>query len=627
MVTIEKATPDYPNILLVYGNEFPTPSPSGEYRPDLEQLLYDPSINAGSPVKEGTHDFWVTFEMGSRDRPQNHAYENMSITPRKMRGILEMGDVPLVPSDADYLLNVPDRADNVRGLLTTLVHEIGHHWLVPRDLLIGHPNFWPSLSGSWMPTSEEITMSLNEGTRFYGPLLLGRENKHWSSFFQGDGGAEDGVYWQEIDIEHGYNYWEQRPPANITINLGVAGFPPIDLQIKYNDLELLIMGLKDARSAYPPANQFSWLEPRLVAPLDYYAGMCFFFSQEDYFYFGFSTHHKKLVIQHLVQHRLNYDNVFDLSGTYKPLMSELAGIGLRIVRVGDEYYFEAKLDNPRDEDIGIGNPRLLDGDDVLNIRPPRLNPGDNLIGDFRILDSLNVTEIPKAVGVMVKTWSGFTFCNAAFLNFEILANGHSDNLMKDYAYSPIPIWTYSNETPADVYSSISMHSLVFNTGNAEALGARYRTQKLRLHLIAPYMAFDNSRGIFVNVDPPFDYSSSIDRAPRVLTRAPTGDFAFATSAKIDRSCFTPWAAGAAIGRSMWGKVQTANTNNVILSSKSRARQTAPENSTYKIAFILVARQRSEISPVAIRRADILRRYWDEAFMVLTDRRRRSDSTL
>lgn len=264
---------------------------------------------------------------------------------------------------------------------------------------------------------------------------------------------------------------------------------------------------------------------------------------------------------------------------------------------------------------------------MLNTRPPRLNPGDSLRGDFIVLDSIHNNEAPKAIGLMVRTWSGFTFCNAAFLKFEILADGRSDNLMKNYVYSPIPTWAYSNDTPDDVYSSISMQSLVFNTGNAEAVGARYRTQGTRLHLIAPYMTFDKSRGIFLNVDPPFDHSSSIDRAPRVLTRGPNGDFAFATSAKINRSCFTPWAAGAAVGRSMWGKIRTANTNNVSLSALSRARQAAPENNTYKFAFILVARQRSEISPIAIRRADILRRYWDEAFMVLTDRRRRSDSTL
>jgi hypothetical protein len=614
MVTIETAAPDYPNILLVYGNEFPMPSASSDYRSTLTRLLYDSNINVGGSVREGTHDFWVTFELGSMAGQANHSYEDMSKTPRKMRGILEMQDIPLGGNDAD----------EIRNLLTTLIHEVGHHWLVPRDLLVGAPSFWPSPSGSWMPTSEEITMSLNEGTRFYGPLLLGRTNNHWSSFFQGDGAAEDGVYWQEIGIEHGFNHWEQRPPA--TINLALPSLPRIELQIRYNDLELLIMGIKDAQSSYPPSNQFSWLEPRLVAPLDYYAGMCFFFSQENYFYFGFDMHHQKLLIQHLVQHRPNYTNRFDLSRGYEPLMSELVGIGLRVVRVGEEYHFEAKLDNPRDEDLGIGNTRLL-GDDMFNTRPPRLNPGESLREEFSTLDSIHTYEAPKAIGLMVRTSSGFTFCNGAFLNFEIMADGRSDNLMKDYVYSPIPAWTYSNDTPDDVYGSISMQSLVFNTGNAEAIGAHYRTQGTRLHLIAPYMTFDNSRGIFVNVDPPFDYSSSLDRAPRVLTRAPTGDFAFATSAKINRSCFTPWAAGAAIGRSMWGKIRTANTNNVILSSASRAKQTAPENNTYKIAFILVARQRSEISPVAIRRADILRRYWDEAFMVLTDRLRRSDSTL
>src|SRR5438067_10912829 len=104
-------------------------------------------------------------------------------------------------------------------------------------------------------------MSLNEGTRFYGPLLLGRQNSHWSSFFQGDSAAEDGVYWREAGIEHGYNRWEQNIQTTIS-NLALLGLPPIQLNIRYNDLELLVMGAKDAQTTYQPTNQFRWLEPR-----------------------------------------------------------------------------------------------------------------------------------------------------------------------------------------------------------------------------------------------------------------------------------------------------------------------------------------------------------------------------
>jgi hypothetical protein len=296
--------------------------------------------------------------------------------------------------------------------------------------------------------------------------------------------------------------------------------------------------------------------------------------------------------------------------------------------IGNEYHFEARLDNPIDEDTRNTNPRLLGGD-VLNVRPPQLNAGDRLRENFSTLASIHHTEIPKGIGLMVKTWgySTYTFCDAAFLNFEILADGRSDNLMENYVFSPMPNWAYSSNTPDDVYSSLPVWLLVFNTGIAEALGARYNTKGTRLHLIAPYMVFDDNQGKFIYVDPPLDYSSSVDRAPRVLTQAPSNDFAFATSAKISRSPFPPWAAGAAIGKTMWGKVQVANTNDVILSSASRAKQIPPEMNTYKIAFILVARGRSEISSDAIQRADILRRYWDEAFTILTEHRLYSDSTL
>src|SRR5437763_13033040 len=113
---------------------------------------------------------------------------------------------------------------------------------------------------------------------------------------------------------------------------------------------------------------------------------------------------------------------------------------------------------------------------------------------------VSTIEVPKGMGLMVKTWGTpytYTFCDAAFLNFEILADGRSDNLVKNYVFSPIPDWTYSNDTPDDVYSSLPVWLLKFNAGITEALGALYNTEGTRLHLIAPYMAFDDNQGKFI----------------------------------------------------------------------------------------------------------------------------------
>src|SRR5215213_4118470 len=180
-----------PNILIVYGDELL----KGNYRENLRDYLYK---SPSAPIGKGTHDFWITY--GSGGSP-NHSWEDMSITPRPMRGIVEMGAIPIA-------LDPP----SIRMHLSVLTQEISHQWLVPTDLSIKHEDFWPSTSSRpyKIPYADETALSLQEGTPLYGPPLLGREDIHWSAFFQSDQSVQDGVSWTDIGEEGGHRIWRQK---------------------------------------------------------------------------------------------------------------------------------------------------------------------------------------------------------------------------------------------------------------------------------------------------------------------------------------------------------------------------------------------------------------------------------
>jgi hypothetical protein len=64
------------------------------------------------------------------------------------------------------------------------------------------------------------------------------------------------------------------------------------------------------------------------------------------------------------------------------------------------------------------------------------------------------------------------------------------------------------------------------------------------------------------------------------------------------------------------------------SGQSLTKQSLPDSEgKYKFAFIMVAQKRSDISDDAVQRLDIIRRYWDAAFDVITLGRRHSASEL
>lgn len=166
----------FPNVLLVTGPDLI----SGDYRDNLVNLLE--AVGGASPVGAGTHDFWATFRVGSAATP-NHDKMDASRRPRIRRGILELASPPTATDVA-----------TLAPRLFTLVHEIGHGWLVPRDLTVRDPSYWPGpdRSGPGMD-GYDASIAFTEVSRFWGPALIARQGRHWSVWAHSGGAGMDDV--------------------------------------------------------------------------------------------------------------------------------------------------------------------------------------------------------------------------------------------------------------------------------------------------------------------------------------------------------------------------------------------------------------------------------------------------
>src|SRR5215510_681667 len=106
---------NHPNILIVVGLDVFGSDP--EYRDRLRDALYS---NVTPSIGRGSHDFWITYRVPEiPDQEPNHSREDIGIQPRPMRGII-------------YMKPPTDDSDNTLvDQVGTLLHEVGHHWLVP----------------------------------------------------------------------------------------------------------------------------------------------------------------------------------------------------------------------------------------------------------------------------------------------------------------------------------------------------------------------------------------------------------------------------------------------------------------------------------------------------------------
>ena len=331
-----------------------------------------------------------------------------------------MNPINGTPPDAVRGGNPPTASDtsqltSLRDSVHTILQELAHYWLVHPERL----NFLVDGRTEQMDVDDWIHMNLDQ--LFTGPLLAGRSALHWSTYMQADGSPFDGQTWHDLGPDEGLNHWQWTDPPQLSVQ--PPNRPAIVLTQKYNDLDLMAMGVITADEAYTSTGgQFSWMEPWYTVPLPYLAGVFVAFSAQDFLYFGFDTDHRKLGVFRTDGTR--YGEA-DLVGDYHPWPGRRnTGVALRVlhyagdplhrdIREGPRLVFQARFDDtallptvdPGDFNVFVGPlpaqiPGLFEG---LNVRGPFVAPPSSPdFSGFHTVATVPIRQRPLGVGMAAR---------------------------------------------------------------------------------------------------------------------------------------------------------------------------------------------------------------------------------
>jgi hypothetical protein len=384
-----------------------------------------------------------------------------------------------------------------------------------------------------------------------------------------------------------------------------AGLGDVQLTTQYSDLDLAIIGKIARKDAYPDlSNKIEWIEPVRIAPLEYHVGVAVAFSRTDVVVFGFDQDHRALGV---------YRAASSVGGRQVASVRPAAlaqtpfGVALRVARRGDDYHFQAKGDaslaahlhpEPRDVPGGAATATRIPGlfDDLDSIPAASTAPD---LAHWTTVATIRSTVAPQAIGLIVDKWNSFV--TGGFFNLEIRTAGSTSDTVHRFS---------------DVPATLSRGAALSTLGDTPRLdlpspGALVRRQGRSVLLItAPYATTRN--GSLEDVEH-FGLSSTDDHSPKVLVRAPTGDFTFGTSAAVQRSLTPPWAAGSLRNKTMWGHLNSRPVTDLVISDATGEKRLDPGGtSTFTFAFIVAASKASDITDDIVDRIEIMRRYWDEA---------------
>lgn len=572
--------PTYPNIGVVTGVD-----PTVDVRPLVRQAI---DARASGPLRRGTHDLWFVFpypdQIADNRSPPNHAYVDPSVAPRPLRGIVDMRRIN---PDVD--------AGTLRNTLWTMTHELAHGWLVPNDLKVRQNGVLNTVVDA-----DAYTTSLNNDSGLTLPTLLARGNAHWSCYAD-NGSPMDGIGWARASDDGGHARWTQQDGPTTTLRAEGLGFPVDGFGARFSDLDLVIMGAKRPEQAYQATGgRFHWLAPKVSigGPILYHIGICVAFSRTDYVYFGFYCDHRRLRVERSSNGYRSAD--VDLGPDYRPLRSEYEGAMLRVVRVGTRYYFQACRGNSAASLLGgalsgTRGPLMFDDADA-----PHSAPTGGDFSRFQTVATLDIPQAPQAIGVITKTWN-MILAEGQFFSFETRVAGRNDAL---------PLYNVNTAFVGSDLAGLPTGTLLRHVPQA---GALYRRRNFSMFMGVPYTGT-------------YDHWSSADQAPKMLTRAPTGDFAFGSSLKVSRSFVSPWAGGAARGLTVWGRENSADIRDVVVPDRVRALALTP-GSAMRTAFIVAARRPEDVPWQAMQRLDVLRRYFGAAWRYATSELVLADTNL
>jgi hypothetical protein len=484
-----------------------------------------------SPVTKGSHDFWIVYSVGSTDAA-NAGGQDPAATPRPLRGAVNAQSPP-TSSDVTTMTNQ----------ITTLLQEVGHYWLAYQSLKF----HWNGRVASYDPAD---WLRVNTETPFQGPLLGGRTNQHWAAWFQSDGSPMGGQNWVDTTRDGRLDRWQWQPRTGPVIH--PTGLPAMTMQKKYCDLDLLVMGAKTAVECYPETSgRFSWLEPQFVVQPQsfttqlrtaYLAGVFVAYSPTDYLYFGFDTDHRRLGV-----YRTNGTTygTADLGPTYQPGWVHNSGVALRVIRNGRTLYFQARYDESAtgmrvaqpDQNVFLPAPPtevpgLFDGIPITNV--PQSGPD---FTTFRTVATVTEPADPVAIGLLVKTSSPI-LVDTIYHNLETRQLG-SGTLKIDRdrlpplaghlpgGVRPQPAPTRPKPDPHRVHHLVPLPGAWQGGAHYDQLPAdtpvlhipvtvdppqaQVWQGRMRLQPVYDLDLPDGSSG-----NPPYDHTSTQDRAPKVL---------------------------------------------------------------------------------------------------------------
>lgn len=624
--TVIERAPDHSQILLASGQDlFPrgvddaNTALLAKLRTAVAEGETPPRGGLVSPVRPGTHDFWVVYSVGATGAA-NAGIQDPSATPRPLRGGVVAKAPPTTHDDTTVI-----------NQLATLLQEVGHYWLA-----------YPSLKFAWR--GGEVSYERADWDKFNhdqtpdGPLLGGRLLQHWGPWFHSENSAMGGRNWSTVTREGIFDrwQWEHLPDGP---QPQPSGLPALTLDNQYCDLDLLVMGAKTADQCYPETNgTFRFLEPSYVVQprflpghpelgWPFLAGVFVAYGNQDLIYFGFDGDHRQLGV-YRTDRNVRFAGPVGLGATYTPSWLPNSGVYLRVVRQGRRLHFQARLDgtalglrmSPSDHNVFVSSapdslPGLFDGISATGVPTSGLD-----FTTFHTVGTADEPRQPVAIGLIALTaWP--TLLDAVYCNLETLTLpallSKRKRVRTVHRLTPLPKRWPSGAAFGDLPAgSPRLH---LPAGDLDPASAQDWHGRLRFLL--PYDLSESEGGVT------FDHRDTVDRAPKVVLEAPTGNFAFGTAVAVRRTLYTRYSGGGAYPTAIWGRTRTLSAKDVRLDPSSAAARRSPPRNTYKTAFIIAARQRSDITDDMIESVDAIRRYWDPTFGAATGGLRKSSSSL
>ena len=566
--------------------------------------LLDATSTTPRVYRYGLYDFTILWWNGKTGNASHNSWDP-SISPRPMRGRIY---VPGVPSSSS--------ARRLSSAMYTLLHEVLHHWMVDRKMTV---------RGQRLPTSQDFVRQVTDGDiSFPLPPMLGRQNAHWSTYWQDDGSVLDGARYSVGPKVGLLRRWDELQQQ--VFSFDIDGFT-VSSDTGYSDLDLYGMGVKTAAECYPSDNgRFRWMEPRFVGPHGFRMGTMAAVRSGDTvstYEFGFSQHYDRIVVardgEELVSEQIPNFDPFSLPGS---------GLVFRIVLSDGHLLFDARVDTWAAEGclnviltlLGLPSAKRPDFD----LFAPPLSSG----GDYREWTRVHGVKLSKiddvVTGVNSQRWeSGWT--DLTFAQPKLRTRTPRGNLSTrelDIAFGR------ANTTPKAWLQNWGSWQVGAARNFLPTSGTKiWRDSFKRLHLALPHRMWDGSNYVTV---PPEEFAfkpPSSDGGARVLWKVPSDFFAFAVSAAPGFVLVVPWIGGGMRGKYLLGLEHLTSVSDVAFPDMPTLKRSPPPNNTYRAAHIIVAKDIDDVTTDMVEAVDLRRRCLDQAFQLVTGGRRSINSEL